>query len=218
MDGWSSSTRPELISLTSVYVLRALAFDAANRLGLIAGQRLFLVGGEADVREFTQRYNLRTLGCQIVGIGYLSPAGDPLPQASQRFNESVDNAVAKARALAPDNIMLIAPWSNQATIDRCIDAFMTLPCSISLAPERILERFDHITIEKLGPIASLHLLHPPMSAISTSIKRIFDILSGDRICSDYCRCFSLSRSWSSSTARDRSCSGSNATDSIRSRS
>ena len=166
-----------LVSLTGVYVLRVLAFDAASRLGLIAGQRLFLVGGEADIREFTQRYNVRELGCQIVGIGYLSPAGDQLPQASQRFSESVDSAVAKARALTPDNIMLIAPWSNQAMIDRCIDAFMTLPCSISLAPERILERFDHITIEKLGPIASLHLLHPPMSAASTTIKRVFDVLA-----------------------------------------
>jgi Undecaprenyl-phosphate glucose phosphotransferase len=158
-----------LVSLTSVYVLRVLAFDAASRLGLIAGQRLFLVGGEADVRDFTQRYNLSSLGCQIVGIGYLS-ADD------NQTNESLNSAVAKARALSPDNIMLIAPWSNQATIDRCIDAFMTLPCSISLAPERILERFDHITIEKLGPIASLHLLNPPMSGAATTIKRAFDVL------------------------------------------
>jgi Undecaprenyl-phosphate glucose phosphotransferase len=158
-----------LVSLTSVYVLRVLAFDAASRLGLIAGQRLFLVGGEADVRDFTQRYNLSSLGCQIVGIGYLS-ADD------NQTSESLNGAVAKARALSPDNIMLIAPWSNQATIDRCIDAFMTLPCSISLAPERILERFDHITIEKLGPIASLHLLNPPMSGAATTIKRAFDVL------------------------------------------
>ncbi len=166
-----------LVSLTSVYVLRVLAFDAASRLGLISGQRLFLVGGEADVRDFTQRYNLRTLGCQVVGIGYLSPADASIaPTTSQELNESLDEAVAKARALAPDNIMLIAPWSNQDKIDRCIDAFMTLPCSISLAPERILERFDHITIEKLGPIASLHLLNPPMSAASTTVKRGFDIV------------------------------------------
>ncbi len=158
-----------LVSLTSVYVLRVLAFDAASRLGLISGQRLFLVGREADVRDFTQRYNLRSLGCQIVGIGYLSPT-------DEQTSESLNSAVAKARVLSPDNIMLIAPWSNQATIDRCIDAFMTLPCSISLAPERILERFDHITIEKLGPIASLHLLNPPMSGASTTIKRAFDVL------------------------------------------
>lgn len=166
-----------LVSLMCIYVLRMLAFEAANRLGLIAGQRLFLVGGEADVREFTQRYNLLTLGCQIVGIAHLSSPDDPLlPKSSHQLNESLDRAVAKARALAPDNIMLIAPWSNQATIDRCIDSFMTLPCSISLAPERILERFDQISIEKLGPIASLHLLHPPMSAAATTIKRAFDIL------------------------------------------
>ena len=166
-----------LILLLCIYALRTLAFEAANRLGLIAGQRLFLVGGEADIREFTQRYNLLTLGCRIVGIAHLSSPEDPLlPKSSLRLDESLDRAVAKARALAPDNIMVIAPWSNQATIDRCIDAFMTLPCSISLAPERILERFDEISIEKLGPIASLHLLHPPMSAAATTIKRAFDIL------------------------------------------
>lgn len=166
-----------LVSLLCVHAFRVLALEAASRLGLIAGQRLFLVGREADIREFTHRYNLLTLGCEIVGIAHLSSAEDPLlPKSAQQWSESLDRAVAKARVMAPDNIMLIAPWSNQATIDRCIDAFMTLPCSISLAPERILERFDRISIEKLGPISSLHLLHPPMSAASTAIKRAFDIL------------------------------------------
>ncbi|HWV51981.1 undecaprenyl-phosphate glucose phosphotransferase [Pseudorhodoplanes sp.] len=164
-----------LVSLLCIYALRLLAFEAANRLGLIAGQRLFLVGTEADIREFTQRYNLLTLGCRIVGIGYLARDNRATSDAARQLDQSVDRAVAKARAVDPDNVLLIAPWSNQATIDRCIDAFMTLPCSISLAPERILERFDQISIEKLGPIASLHLLHPPMSGAATAIKRAFDI-------------------------------------------
>jgi Undecaprenyl-phosphate glucose phosphotransferase len=167
-----------LFALISVYALRVLAFDAANRLGLIAGQRLFLVGNEEDIREFTQRYNLLSLGCRIVGIAYLSSPADSLMHAKSRreLNTGLDDAVARARALGPDNILLVAPWSNQATIERCIDAFMTLPCSISLAPERILERFDHISIEKLGPISSLHLLHPPMSTASTILKRVFDVV------------------------------------------
>ncbi len=167
-----------LLALVGVYALRILAFDAANRLGLIARQRLFLVGSEQDVRAFTQRYNLLSLGCRIVGIGYLPSPGDPLSQSAsaRSLNAALDGAVSKARALNPDNILVIAPWSNQTTIERCIDAFMTLPCSISLAPERILERFDHISIEQLGPIASLHLLHPPMSTTATILKRLFDVL------------------------------------------
>ena len=169
-----------LFALLSVYALRIIGLDAANRVGLIAGQRLFLVGGEEDIHDFTQRYNLFNLGCRVVGTAYLPSAFDPADQGSRArpLNVALDRAVAKARALAPDNILLIAPWSKQTMIERCIEAFMTLPCSISLAPERILERFDHISIEKLGPIASLHLLHPPMSAASTVIKRAFDLVLG----------------------------------------
>lgn len=167
-----------LLALISVYALRILAFDAANRMGLIAGQRLFLVGSEKDVREFTRRYNLLSLGCRIVGIGNLPSSNNVFKQTAQELNAALDIAVARARELNPDNILVIAPWSKQATIERCIDAFMTLPCSISLAPERILERFDHISIEKLGPIASLHLLRPPMSTASTILKRTFDVVLG----------------------------------------
>jgi Undecaprenyl-phosphate glucose phosphotransferase len=169
-----------LVALICVYALRIMAFDAANRLGLIAGQRLFLVGSEEDVRAFTQRYNLLNLGCRIVGLGYLPSATDSMTQSASapEIKAALDNAVATARALSPDNIMLIAPWSKQSEIEQCIEAFMTLPCSISLAPERILERFDHITIEKLGPIASLHLLNPPLSTTSTIMKRAFDLVLG----------------------------------------
>jgi len=162
-----------LTALLCMYALRLLAFDAAARLGLIAGQQLFLVGTEADILDFRRRYNLRSFGCRVVGTGYI-PAYDE--QSDSELRTSLDSVVAKARVLAPDTVLLIAPWSYQRTIERCIDAFMTMPCSISLAPERILERFDHISIERLGPIASLHLLHPPMSTLSTLVKRAFDVV------------------------------------------
>ena len=164
-----------LFTIIVVYVLRVQALNAAGRLGLISTQRLFLVGREAHVRDFIQRFKLLTQGFRIAGVAYLSaPAAGT--EAPRSLIEDLDVAVARARTLSPDSIFVIAPWSDQTTIDRCVDAFMALPCSISLAPERILDRFENVSLEKIGPIASLHLLHPPMSPVSAIIKRAFDFV------------------------------------------
>jgi exopolysaccharide biosynthesis polyprenyl glycosylphosphotransferase len=53
---------------------------------------------------------------------------------------------------------------------------MTVPASIHLGPEHILNRFEHITIEKIGSVASLHLLRPPLSLLSIITKRMFDFV------------------------------------------
>jgi exopolysaccharide biosynthesis polyprenyl glycosylphosphotransferase len=71
---------------------------------------------------------------------------------------------------------VVVPWHDRQTIDRCIEAFMTVPTSIYLAPERLLDRFESVAIEHIGPIAGLHLLRPPLSLAAVVAKRVFDIV------------------------------------------
>jgi exopolysaccharide biosynthesis polyprenyl glycosylphosphotransferase len=68
------------------------------------------------------------------------------------------------------------PWSERDIIERCIDAFMNLPVSISLAPEQVLDRFNNPRIIRIGAIASLEVTPPPLSAPDRVIKRLFDLL------------------------------------------
>jgi Undecaprenyl-phosphate glucose phosphotransferase len=147
-----------------------------NRTGLLATRRVLLVGIEEEVRDFVRRYKPWTAGLDIVGVNYLSlPDGAKAADRDAALQRPLQTAVASARVLRPDSIVIVAPWSQQTLIARCIEAFMTVPASIHLGPERILDQFEHLHLEKFGRIASLHLLRPPLSAFEIATKRAFDI-------------------------------------------
>jgi exopolysaccharide biosynthesis polyprenyl glycosylphosphotransferase len=81
-----------------------------------------------------------------------------------------------ARLLEPDAVFLVMPWSDAATIKRCAEALLELPAEIHLGTEHILDRFEHITISRLGSMASLQLTRLPLSRLERITKRIFDLL------------------------------------------
>jgi Undecaprenyl-phosphate glucose phosphotransferase len=165
-----------LPALILVHALLVRALAVGNQAGLIATRRLFLVGIESNVRDFIHRYRPWDLGLDIVGVAYLSkPAADGGPHAPV-LDEELKAAVMRARAFDLDGVFVIVPWSDQETVNRCIEAFMTVPTSIHLGPERILDRFENVAIEKIGPVASLHLLRPPLSLLSVIFKRLFDFV------------------------------------------
>ena len=57
----------------------------------------------------------------------------------------------------------MVPWSQTDTIEHCVEEFLTMPVEIHIGPERILDRFDNVSIAKLGPMASLQLTRAPLS-------------------------------------------------------
>jgi lipopolysaccharide/colanic/teichoic acid biosynthesis glycosyltransferase len=68
------------------------------------------------------------------------------------------------------------PWSDETTIDACVDAFLRVPASLHLGPERVLDRFVNARIHKIGEIARLHLIGRPLSALDVLMKRVFDVV------------------------------------------
>ena len=164
-----------LMSLMPIHALFVRAVAAGNEVGLLATKRLFLVGAEAAIVDFVRRYRVRELGLEIAGTAHLRRP-DGTPQGEKRFAGDLRDAVRSARALDLDGVFVVVPWHDRATIDRCVEAFMTVPTSIYLAPERLLDRFESIAIEQIGPVASLHLLRPPLSMSAVLVKRLFDIV------------------------------------------
>jgi len=159
------------------HALLVQVLNASSQLGLLSIKRLFLVGQESHVRDFVQRHKLRDLGLKIIGTAYLSgPAERSGYEPSHWLNDNLSLAVKRARTLDLDSIFVIAPWSDQATINRCIDAFMTAPSSVHLATESFLDRFEKVSISKIGSVSSLSLLTPPLSFVSIIVKRVFDLV------------------------------------------
>ena len=161
--------------LMIVHALLVRAVVAGSEVGLIATKRLFLVGGEADIRDFVRRYRAWELGLEIVGVAHLERP-DGSARGEQRFADELASAVGGARSLELDGVFVIVPWHDRAVINRCVEAFMTVPTSIYLAPEPLLDRFESVVIEQIGPVASLHLLRPPLTLSSVLLKRLFDVV------------------------------------------
>ena len=164
-----------LLSLVLIHALFVRAVAAGSQVGLIATKRLFLVGDETAIVDFIRRYRVRELGLEIGGTAHLRRS-DGTPEGEKRFAGDLRDAVRSARILDLDGVFVVVPWHDRATIDRCVEAFMTVPTSIYLAPERLLDRFESIAIEQIGPVASLHLLRPPLSLSAILVKRLCDIV------------------------------------------
>jgi Undecaprenyl-phosphate glucose phosphotransferase len=170
-----------LSTLSALLVLRYLYVQttvAGSKTGLISAQRVYLIGSARHIEEFVTRYQPRIFGVNIVGCQFLSPVDpDAPPAARQRaLQQDLDQAVAGARQLQPDAIVLAMPWSAAATIERCAETLLKLPAEIHLGPESILDRFVEVQISKVGPIASLQLRRMPLSRLELLEKRVFDVV------------------------------------------
>ncbi|CAH1662216.1 undecaprenyl-phosphate glucose phosphotransferase [Chelatococcus asaccharovorans] len=155
--------------LVGRYAMVALV-SAANDRGLIASQRLYVVGGKSDIAAFLKRYRPGKFGVKVVGTAIIEPRQAGEDAAGLR------HAVESARRLNSDSVFIALPWSDLATIDQTVKAFSKIPAEIHLSPERILERFEDVSLVQRGPLSSLQLARPPLAPYEVIFKRSFDIV------------------------------------------
>ncbi|MFZ0421662.1 MAG: undecaprenyl-phosphate glucose phosphotransferase [Xanthobacteraceae bacterium] len=150
----------------------------ARAAGLVSAQRICLIGTGAHVGAFIQHYEPWKLGLNIVGCRFLTPVAMTASAETRRsvLDRDLAEAVANVRALEPDAIYLLLPWSATEIIDRCAETFLSLPVEIHLGPERILHKFEEVELAKVGPLASLQLTRMPLSRAEVVQKRLFDLL------------------------------------------
>jgi Undecaprenyl-phosphate glucose phosphotransferase len=142
--------------------------QASAAAGGVSARRVFLVGFEDDMHKFIERYAPWKAGLHIVAASVLRKDGD--------LREDLALAAASARMMLPDDVFVLVPWSDETTIDACVDAFLRVPASLHLGPERVLDRFVDARIHKVGTIASLNLVGRPLSTLDILIKRSFDLI------------------------------------------
>jgi len=151
--------------LVRLMLVRIVQDQAAH--GQLPGRRVFLVGFEDDLRRFYDRYRPWSLGLDI--------AASAVVRGEDSLRDDLALAAAAARVLRPDDIYILAPWTNGAVIDATIAAFQRVPASIYLGPGHLLERFGEMQIERLGPITSLRVVRRPLSAGEVLFKRAIDL-------------------------------------------
>ncbi len=153
----------------------AAVVASGNRSGRLTTERIFLIGREKDVMSFVSHAKPWNAGNAIVDIAFLQPTP---PNRDPRAALAADLAAAAAscRAKRPDAVFIAVPWSEHETIEACVDAFMTMPVAIHLAPERIMSRFERPHVVSAGGLPSLRLTRAPLSPLEIACKRGFDIL------------------------------------------
>jgi Undecaprenyl-phosphate glucose phosphotransferase len=165
-----------LIALARWWVVKIVS--VASKTGRISAQRVLLIGREADVTSFMTRHQPWNMGLMIQELVILREAGADATAAERNDMLGADlaHAVATARQSKPDGVFIAMPWSERDDIERCIDAFMNVPVSINLAPEKVLDRFENPRIIRTGTISSLELTPPALSTAEILTKRAFDFL------------------------------------------
>lgn len=156
-----------LIQLADFFILKSLMIDL--RKGNITARRIFLIGTPEYLRRFSSFYNEKTLGLQIVGISEIDDLG-----AMQSIDNDIQHVVSTVRRCAPDDVFILAPWSDTTFIDRCVQALMQLPASIHLGPDQIMQKFSNPEVFRFGKLMSLNLARPPLSRLEVLLKRFFD--------------------------------------------
>jgi Undecaprenyl-phosphate glucose phosphotransferase len=158
--------------------LKNVAQEIAGR-GVSVLRQVFLVGREADVEAFHARCEDIRSGLRIIGASLLRDDGeeDERTRREQELAEDIRLAVSVARFKRPEDVFIMLPWSDRETIERCVDAFLTLPASIHLDPEKILSRFEDLRVARLGPVMGLNLAREPLSVLEILVKRAFDLVA-----------------------------------------
>ncbi|MDH7794188.1 MULTISPECIES: undecaprenyl-phosphate glucose phosphotransferase [unclassified Beijerinckia] len=159
--------------LSSVLLMRlALVRIVADRSGngSVAQKRIYLVGFEEEIERFNETYKPSDIGMRVVAASVL--------RGPDSLRDDLALAAASARVLRPEEVFILVPWSNRETIEACISSFMLVPAAIHLGPERVLDRFRDVHIERIGNISTLHLVRRPLSTLEIVTKRAFDIVAG----------------------------------------
>ncbi len=167
-----------LIVIPLVRYLISRLISRATKTGRLAAQRVLLVGRNPDVVSFMTRHQPWNSGLVVQEMLMFEDEGgdDQDVEREDRLNADLAFAVSRARSIKPDSIVIALPWSEVRLIDRCVEAFMTVPVTISLAPEEIVERFEKPRIARVGSVSFLELQPAPFNSTDIVAKRVFDLV------------------------------------------
>jgi hypothetical protein len=94
--------------LPAILLLRSALVHAVvlgSKFGLVSAQRVFLIGGKADVQAFVRRYQPWNIGLHIVGMAPLSDITEDASAAARNaaLTRDIRRTVEATRSCAPDS-------------------------------------------------------------------------------------------------------------------
>ncbi len=149
------------------------------KTGRIAARQIMLVGTDAKIRDFQTQFQPWNHGLRINHSIVLDEHFDGSARRGdgRKLEKILNDALSLSRQDQIDDVILLLPWSRSSLIERCVEQFATSSVSIHLGPQAIFDRFNDARLIKLGSMATLNLIRPPLSKMEIALKRSFDILA-----------------------------------------
>ncbi|MEI9899042.1 MAG: undecaprenyl-phosphate glucose phosphotransferase [Hyphomicrobium sp.] len=145
---------------------------------LIATKRIFLVGLADEVEQFLARHDPQASGIEIVGCRFLDEEQQRAParQRKRALQTELEGVVPTVRLLEPDAVYILTSWSDQTTIDGCVESLLTLPVEVHLGPDYAVQKYSNAQLLRVGPVPSLQLVRLPLTVFEQLQKRAFDVV------------------------------------------
>lgn len=164
-----------------------LAFDAVVRMivargvanGTIPPRRIMLIGTRAEINSFSARMSngeRRRSNPPVCVISTLAFPDTITVGDVALLSRLLEQGVAKARALLPDDVVILSRSTQSEFIQECLVAFSNLPVTIRLDGGEFLDPMDAVTIGHCGHAATVLLSGPPLTPIEAVVKRVCDIV------------------------------------------
>ena len=169
-----------LIAMIAIESGIRAAIVAGLRSGRLAPCRLMLVGDKSATNEIAKRLATtvsedESMSLRIVAVTELA-GSDGRPTSAEDIARNLEQAVATARALLPDEVIIASPWANGDAVDAAVRAFEQLPVAIHLDGGPTLARFSgDLHLRRIGSVCTVSVAELPLSPAQVIIKRVFDI-------------------------------------------
>jgi Undecaprenyl-phosphate glucose phosphotransferase len=144
--------------------------------GVLQPRRVMLVGRRSAISEFNKRLAAAIPDAERLAMRIVAAPDWPDASAFPEISQTVARAVASARTLRPDEVVLVGPWDDPDTVEFIVGAFEQLPIAIHLDGGAVLGRFSDVHLRRVGGTATLSVAELPLSPIQVVLKRGVDIV------------------------------------------
>ena len=136
--------------------------------GRVASRRIMLIGAADEIQRMSAAVETPRAGFRVVAVATLpEPGGD--------IDAMLAGAIARARALGVEDVVILTDWSRGDLIQDMVEALTVLPVAIHLGASSVIGRFFDARVARFGQASALSLSAPPLSPQQAAAKRIFDI-------------------------------------------
>ncbi len=167
---------PPVLMLVSSFIRGVL--KRLIDVGRVEPRRLMLVGDSTELERFEQQLQGNASAVRVVATVALPYRGmsEDDTETLTELQASFDDAVARARLMRVDDVIVFSEWSNRAFAERAIAAFSILPAALHLGASDLIGKFRKAQVWRFADMTTVSLTVPPLTAAEAFVKRVLDLV------------------------------------------